>query len=185
VLEKAWAQRAGLGWIGKNANLLHPRHGSFFFLGELIVDLPLPADPPFSQDHCGSCTRCIDACPTDAIYRPGAVDANRCISYWTIEHRGPEFPEDLAPLFGDWVFGCDVCQDVCPWTRFGRPTPDVRFLPRDDTAHLDLDRWAELDLESYRSRFRRSPLKRPKYEGLMRNVANARRNQRANREGDE
>ena len=176
VLEKAWAQRAGLGWVGKNANLLNPGAGSFMFLGELIVDIPLPADVPFAADHCGSCTRCIDACPTDAIYRPGAVDANRCISYWTIEHRGPDLPEDLARDFGDWVFGCDICQDVCPWTKFSRQTSDGRFLARNDHAAPALDEWAEMDLKSFRTRFRRSPIKRAKYEGLLRNVANAKRN---------
>ncbi len=176
VLEKAWAQRAGLGWVGKNANLLNPGMGSFMFLGELIVDIPLPADEPFSADHCGSCTRCIDACPTDAIYSPGAVDANRCISYWTIEHRGPDLPADLASDFGNWVFGCDICQDVCPWTKFSRQTPDARFLARQDFAAPALADWAELDLESFRERFRRSPIKRTKYAGLMRNVANARKN---------
>jgi len=177
VLEKAWAQRAGLGWVGKNANLLNPRAGSFLFLGELIVDVALPPDDPFAGDHCGSCTRCIDACPTDAIYRPGAVDANRCISYWTIEHRGPDLPEDLATDFGEWVFGCDVCQDVCPWTKFSRDTPDARFLARDGVPSPSLDEWAELDLESFRERFRRSPIKRAKLEGLLRNVTNAGKSQ--------
>jgi epoxyqueuosine reductase len=148
------------------------------FLGELIVDLPLPPDEPFAADHCGSCTRCIDACPTDAIYRPGAVDANRCISYWTIEHRGPDFPDDLARHFGDWVFGCDICQDVCPWTKFSRPTSDTRFQARDGLAAPALDEWAEMDLESFRARFRRSPVRRAKYEGLLRNVRNAQRNRR-------
>jgi len=173
VLEKAWAQRAGLGWAGKNANLLNPRLGSYFFLAEMIVDVPLPPDAPFAADHCGSCTRCIDACPTDAIYRPGAVDANRCISYWTIEHRGPTFPEDLARDFGGWVFGCDVCQEVCPWTKFSRPTSDARFLARDGIATTPLAEWAELDIEAFRERFRRNPVKRAKYDGLMRNVASA------------
>ncbi|MFN3597130.1 MAG: tRNA epoxyqueuosine(34) reductase QueG [Rubricoccaceae bacterium] len=176
VMDKAWARRAGLGWIGKNSNLLSRQHGSFFFLGELIVDVPLSPDAPFSADHCGSCTRCIDACPTDAIYRPYAVDARRCISYWTIEHRGDDVPEDLARDFGTWTFGCDICQDVCPWNKFATPTRDARFLPRPGLTDTPPEAWEEIDLEAFRERFRRSPVKRARLEGYLRNVRLARQN---------
>lgn len=176
VMDKAWAQRAGLGWQAKNTNLITRTHGSFVFLGELITDVDLAPDPPFTADHCGSCTRCLDACPTGALDAPYQIDATRCVSYWTIEHRGPDFPEELAAEFGTWAFGCDVCQDVCPWTKFSRPTRDARFLPREGVEATPLAEWAELDLEAFRERFRRSPVKRTKWEGFLRNVENARRN---------
>jgi len=172
VMDKAWAQRAGLGWQGKNTNLLTRTHGSFVFLGELIVDVPLEPDAPFTADHCGSCTRCLDACPTGALDAPYQIDAERCVSYWTIEHRGPTLPE-VAKEFGTWAFGCDVCQDVCPWTRFSQPTRDARFLPRPGTTDTPLRVWAELDLEPFRERFRKSPVKRSKFEGWARNVRQA------------
>ena len=170
VLDKAWAQRSGLGWIGKNSNLISRSLGSFFFIGEIIIDLPLEHDGPI-PDYCGSCTRCIDACPTDAIYRPYAVDANRCISYWTIEHRGTEIPDVLGERFGSWIFGCDVCQDVCPWNKFKRPTSEERFSPRAGVVDSDLREWVELNLDEFRQRFRNSPVKRARFEGFKRNVA--------------
>ncbi len=172
VLDKVWAQRSGLGWMGKHTNLINQQIGSFFFIAEMIVDVPLPADGP-ATDHCGSCTRCIDACPTDAIYQPYAVDANRCISYWTIEHRGPEIPDDPGAQFGSWIFGCDICQDVCPWNKFKRPSPEDRFQPRPSVADTSLRDWLELDLDAFRERFRKTPVKRAKYEGFMRNVERA------------
>ncbi|HEX9950203.1 MAG TPA: tRNA epoxyqueuosine(34) reductase QueG [Rubricoccaceae bacterium] len=172
VMDKAWAQRAGLGWQGKNTNLLTRSHGSFVFLGELITDVPLAPDAPFTADHCGSCTRCLDACPTGALDAPYQIDAERCISYWTIEHRGETLPE-IAKQFGTWAFGCDVCQEVCPWTRFSQPTRDARFLPRPGTPDTPLRDWAELDLEGFRERFRKSPVKRSKFEGWARNVRQA------------
>jgi epoxyqueuosine reductase len=175
VMDKAWARRSGLGWQGKNANLINRSLGSFFFIGELIVDVPLPADGPI-PDYCGSCTRCIDACPTDAIYQPYAVDANRCISYLTIEHRGDDVPADLRPLMGNWIYGCDVCQDVCPWNSFKKPAQEERYQPRPGIADTDLETWAELDLEAFRGRFRGSPIKRAKHEGFLRNVRIARGN---------
>ena len=169
VLDKAWAQRSGLGWIGKHTNLINRDLGSFFSIGELIVDVPLPADGPV-PDYCGTCTRCIDACPTDAIYRPYAVDANRCISYLTIEHREDDVPAELQAKLNGWIFGCDICQDVCPWNKFKRPTREPRYLPRPGVVDTELREWIELDLERYRERFRKTPVKRAKFEGFLRNV---------------
>lgn len=169
VLDKAWARRSGLGWQGKHSNLLNRDLGSFFFIGELIVDVPLPADGPI-PDYCGSCTRCIDACPTDAIYQPYAVDANRCISYLTIEHRGDELPTEMHEGIGNWIFGCDICQDVCPWNKFKQPTREPRYTPRPGVTNTELREWVELDLEAFRARFRKSPVKRAKLEGFLRNV---------------
>ena len=169
VLDKVWAERCGLGWMGKHTNLIHRSLGSFFFIGELIIDLPLPPDSPV-PDYCGTCTRCIDACPTDAIYRPYAVDATKCISYWTIEHRGDDVPEALQPDFGTWIFGCDICQDVCPWNKFKRPTREARYMPRPGLPDTPLHEWAELDLGAFRERFRKNPVKRAKFEGFQRNV---------------
>ncbi len=176
VLDKVWAERAGLGWIGKSTMLLSPRLGTFTFVGELIVDVPLPPDDPFAADHCGSCTRCLDACPTGALDRPYEIDAERCISYLTIEHRGAELPEGTGSEVGNWVFGCDICQDVCPWNKFARPTAEPRFLPREGMPDTELREWAELDLDAFRERFRGSPVKRAKYEGFQRNVRAALRN---------
>ncbi len=169
VMDKAWAQRSGLGWIGKHTNLINRNLGSFFFIGELIVDVPLPEDGPL-PDYCGSCTRCIDACPTDAIYQPYAVDANRCISYLTIEHRGDDIPEALQPLMENWIFGCDICQDVCPWNKFKFATDEPRYLPRPGLPDTALRQWVELDLEAFRETFRNNPVKRARFEGFLRNV---------------
>jgi len=169
VMDKAWAARSGLGWQGKHSNLLNRQMGSWFFIGELIIDVPLPADHPV-EDFCGSCTRCIDACPTDAIYEPYAVDANRCISYLTIEHRTDDIPVDLASDMGNWIFGCDVCQDVCPWNKFKYATNEPGFLPREHSTETELREWIELDLATFRTRFENSPVQRPKFEGFMRNV---------------
>ena len=181
VLDKAWAQRAGLGWQGKNTNLLTRTHGSFVFLGELIVDVDLEPDAPFQADHCGSCTRCLDACPTGALDAPYQIDGTRCISYWTIESRDGTFPEPLASEFGSWIFGCDICQDVCPWTKFSQPTRDARFLPREGVTDTPVQEWAEIDLDAFRERFRRSPVKRSKWEGFVRNAEAALRNAEARR----
>ena len=170
VMDKVWARRSGLGWIAKNTNLINPRIGSWFFIGTLIIDVPLACDDPATYDHCGSCTRCIDACPTDAIYQPYAVDANRCISYWTIEHRGNALSEEIMSRQEDWIFGCDICQDVCPWNKFSRQTKESRFLPREGILDTPLEEWEELDLEAFRKRFRGSAVKRAKYEGFKRNV---------------
>ena len=169
VMDKVWAARSGLGWIGKHTNLLSRHLGSWFFIGELIVDVPMAYDEP-TTDHCGSCTRCIEACPTDAIYRPYAVDSNRCISYWTIEHRGDQIPDPIALQLEEWVFGCDICQDVCPWNKFKKATRETRFLPREGVADTPLDTWEELDLASFRRRFRKSAVTRAKFSGFKRNV---------------
>lgn len=175
VLDKAWARRSGLGWMGKHSNLINRSLGSFFFIGELIVDVPLAYDNPI-EDYCGSCTRCIDACPTDAIYQPYAVDANRCLSYWTIEHRGDDIPDTIASRMEDWIFGCDICQDVCPWTKFSKPTAEESYEPRPGLPDTKLDEWEELDLDAFRERFRKSAVKRTKLEGFQRNVRTALRN---------
>ena len=175
VLDKAWAARSGLGWVGKNSLLLSPRLGSFFFVGEMIVDVPLAYDGPMT-DHCGSCTRCLDACPTGAIVAPMEVDANRCISYLTIEHRGPQADDAPVGDVGNWIFGCDVCQDVCPWTqKFSQPTREPRYAAREGVADTPLAEWAELDVETFRARFKGSAVKRTKHEGLLRNIEAARR----------
>ena len=168
VLDRAWAARAGLGWVGKSTMLLNRKLGSFFFLGELIVDVPLPADGPI-PNYCGSCTRCIDACPTGAIYEPYAVDANRCIAYLTIERREP-MPAPVQSDVGNWIFGCDVCQDVCPWTKFSRPTSEPAYGPRPGVPDTSLREWIELDVDEWRRRFRKSPVKRAKFDGFRRNV---------------
>jgi epoxyqueuosine reductase len=143
--------------------------GSWFFIGELILDVELRPDEP-TTDHCGSCTRCIDACPTDAIYRPYVVDANRCISYLTIEHRADDVSPDLRSRHGNWIFGCDICQDVCPWNKFSKASSEERYAPRPGSTDTPLTEWLEIDLEEFRERFRRSPVKRTKYEGFRRNV---------------
>jgi epoxyqueuosine reductase len=168
VLDKAWAVQAGIGWLGKNANVLNKELGSFFFIGELIIDLELEPDSP-TTDHCGSCTRCIDACPTDAIYQPYRVDATRCISYLTIELR-EAIPEELHASMGNWMYGCDICQDVCPWNRKARPGSDSDLLARMALRERDLDFWSELDLNGYQELFRKSAVKRTKFSGLKRNI---------------
>ena len=172
VMDKAWAARSGLGWQGKNTLLLNRDLGSFFFLGELIVDLPLAYDAP-TADHCGSCTRCIDACPTDALYEPYALDAARCISYLTIEHRGFDVPDDIKDDLNDWIFGCDICQDVCPWNKFAEPTREKRYLPRPEVTETPLRDWVEVNLEEFKRRFEGTPVTRAGYEGFQRNVRNA------------
>jgi epoxyqueuosine reductase len=169
LLERAFAQQAGLGWIGKNTNLIHPDHGSYFFLGELLLDLELETDTPFTADRCGNCTACMDACPTGALVAPRMLDARRCISYLTIEHRAP-ISQSLRPLLGDRIFGCDICQEVCPWNRrFAHPTTEPAFRPLHPT--LDLVALLALDEDAFRARFRETPLWRPRRAGLLRNAA--------------
>ena len=171
ILERDLAQRAGLGWIGKNTMLINPQRGSFFFLGALFIDLELAPDAPFEADRCGTCTRCLDACPTDAFVEPRLLDATRCISYLTIEHRS-EIAEELQPLIGDLVYGCDICQDVCPWNqRFATQTGDPALAARPENEHPDAAELAALSDEDFRSRFKGSPIKRAKRSGLTRNAA--------------
>jgi len=180
VLDKAWAVKSGLGWIGKNSNLLNKKLGSWFFIGEMILDARFEYDKQLA-DHCGSCTRCIDACPTDAIYEPYRVDGSKCISYFTIELRG-EVPDEYQSQIGEWIFGCDICQDVCPWNRKARKGSEERLFAREDLIGHDLDFWEELDLDTYRQLFRKSAVKRAKFEGLKRNIEVASRNLRKQRD---
>jgi len=172
ILERVYARHAGIGWIGKNTCIIHQKLGSWLFLGVVLTSLNLPADIP-APDRCGSCTRCIDACPTHAILEPGKLDARLCIAYLTIEKRG-EIPEALRPAMGHHVFGCDICQDVCPWNnKAGNapPTPLPEFQPQEGLYHPELRHLAQMDIEAYRRAFRGSPVKRAKYSGLRRNVA--------------
>jgi epoxyqueuosine reductase len=171
ILERELAQRAGLGWIGKNTCLINPEQGSYFFLTVILLQAELPVNEPFINDHCGSCRRCIEACPTTCIREDRTLEANRCISYLTIELRGP-IPDDLRGEVGNWIFGCDVCQDVCPWNlRFASQAEDPAFQPRDFLDPPNIIDFLELDSTSYQSQLRESPLKRPKLAGLRRNAA--------------
>jgi epoxyqueuosine reductase len=170
VLEREWAVRAGLGWIGKNAMLIHPRAGSWFLLGELLLGVKTEYDALFTADYCGTCTRCIEACPTHCILPGRELDASHCISYLTIELRGASTcPAGLRDPIGDWVFGCDVCQQVCPWNRFARPTVEPAFAPRH--VALNLRELAEMDEETFRARFARSAIRRARRQGLAQNAA--------------
>ena len=176
VMDKAWAVRSGIGWLGKHTNVITREFGSWVFLGEILVDAELAYDDPMT-DHCGTCTACLDACPTGAIVEPYLLDARRCISYWTIEHRGPIDP-GIAAKMGGWVFGCDVCQDVCPWNRFQQPTREDSFHPREGSVAPALADLASITAEEFSRRFTRSPVKRTKREGLMRNAEAVRQSQR-------
>ncbi len=170
VLERAWAQRSGLGWIGKNGNLISKQSGSFFFIATLITDLSLTPDDPYAKDFCGSCTRCIDACPTDAILPGKVVDGSRCISYYTIELKDMLLPGEMKDKFQNWMFGCDVCQDVCPWNRFSAPTAETAFTPIPEILDLSTQEWKAMSEEAFRKVFKHSPLKRAKYKGIQRNL---------------
>ncbi|RIV42998.1 tRNA epoxyqueuosine(34) reductase QueG [Flagellimonas pelagia] len=168
VLDKAWAAKSGLGWIGKNSNLLTQQVGSFYFIAELIVDLELEYDTPVT-DHCGTCTACIDACPTQAIVEPYVVDGSKCISYFTIELKN-EIPSEFHDKLDDWMFGCDVCQDVCPWNRFSKPHQEPLFNPNPDLLNYSKKDWEEITEEVFREIFKKSAVKRTKWEGLKRNI---------------
>ncbi len=169
VLDRAWAARAGLGWIGKNTNLISPEHGSFFFIGELIIDLELPANEKVVRNHCGSCTRCIDACPTRALVAPNILDARRCISYQTIENRS-DIDAELKGKFENRVFGCDICQDVCPWNLKSEAHSLPEFLPNPRLMNLSREEWNEMDKSTFNELFRNSAVKRTRFEGLKRNL---------------
>jgi epoxyqueuosine reductase len=168
VLDKAWAAKSGLGWIGKHSNLLTQQLGSFYFIAELIVDLELEYDHPVT-DHCGTCTACMDACPTDAITEPYMVDGSKCISYFTIELKN-EIPGDVKGQFEDWLFGCDICQDVCPWNRFSRPHREPLFHPHPDLLSMTKKDWEDITEEVFKKVFKRSAVKRTGFSGLKRNV---------------
>jgi epoxyqueuosine reductase len=168
VLDKAWAAKSGLGWIGKNSNLLTQKVGSFYFIAELIIDLDLEYDQA-TTDHCGTCSACIDACPTQAIVSPYIVDGSKCISYFTIELKST-IPLEMKGQFGDWIFGCDVCQDVCPWNRFSKPHKEPLFNSNPEVLSLSKKDWEEITEETFKVVFKNSPLKRTKFEGLKRNI---------------
>ena len=169
ILERAWAKKSGIGWEGKHSLIIQKNKGSFFFLAEIIMDLELEYDTPFQTDHCGTCTRCIDACPTEAILPGRIINASRCISYLTIELK-EELPLEMRGKFEDWMFGCDICQDVCPWNRFSLPHREPAFNPHPDLLHMSKEDWEEITEEIFRDLFRKSAVKRTKYSGLKRNI---------------
>ena len=164
VLDKAWAAKSGLGWVGKNANLITQKVGSFYFIAELIVDIALEYDNP-TTNHCGTCTACIDACPTEAIVAPYVVDGSKCISYFTIELKD-NLPEEMKGKFNDWIFGCDVCQDVCPWNSFSKPHKEIRFQPNLEMLSFSKQEWQEITQETFAKVFKNSAIKRTKFDGL-------------------
>ncbi len=168
VMDKAWAERSGLGWVGKNSNLINKQQGSFFFIAELIIDLELSPDGPI-KDYCGNCSRCIDACPTEAIIKPYVVDGSKCISYFTIELK-EQIPIEWKGHFDDWAFGCDVCQQVCPWNRFSKPHQEDSFKPTGDLLKLKRKDWEEITLETFGKIFNKSAVKRTGFKGLKRNI---------------
>lgn len=171
VLERAWARESGLGWIGKNGNLINKEQGSFFFIATLITDLDLLYDEPFAKDYCGTCTRCIDACPTEAILPDRTVDGSRCISYFTIELKELMIPAEMNGKSGNWIFGCDTCQDVCPWNRFSTPHQEPGLDPLPGILQLSTSDWEEMTEESFRKIFKDSPVRRSKFSGIRRNLA--------------
>ncbi|KPM31351.1 Epoxyqueuosine (oQ) reductase QueG [Croceitalea dokdonensis DOKDO 023] len=168
VLDKAWAAKSGLGWMGKHSNLLTQQVGSFYFIAELIVDLELAYDTPVT-DHCGTCTACMDACPTEAIVAPYQVDGSKCISYFTIELK-EELPTEFSGKFDEWMFGCDVCQDVCPWNRFSKPHSEPLFDPHPDLLSMTKKDWEEITEDVFKKVFKKSAVKRTKFSGLQRNI---------------
>jgi len=170
VLERTWAEKSGLGWVGKNGNLINKSNGSFFFIATLITDIELDYDDPFAKDYCGTCTRCIEACPTDAILPDKVVDGSKCISYFTIELKDALIPGEMKGKFDNWMFGCDTCQDVCPWNRFSKPNTEIAFKPIPEILNLSKNEWDELTEESFRKIFKDSPLRRTKFKGIQRNL---------------
>lgn len=169
VLDKAWAAKSGLGWIGKHSNLLSQKTGSFYFIAELIIDLELDYDNP-TTDHCGTCTACIDACPTQAIVEPYVVDGSKCISYFTIELKD-ELPANMKDKFDDWMFGCDICQDVCPWNRFSKPHNESLFNPHPELLSMTKNDWEDITKDVFNKLFKNSAVKRTKFSGLQRNIS--------------
>ncbi|EAZ81696.1 tRNA epoxyqueuosine(34) reductase QueG [Algoriphagus machipongonensis] len=169
VMERQWAKKAGLGWLGKNSLLLNRQMGSFFFLAELIIDLEVTPDTPLAKDYCGTCTACIDACPTDAIVDHGVIDGSKCISYLTIELKDA-IPSEFQGKMENWAFGCDICQDVCPWNRFSKPHQEAKFQPHPELAEFTHRDWQEITEETFRKVFKKSAVKRTKLAGLKRNV---------------
>jgi epoxyqueuosine reductase len=170
VLERAWARKSGLGWIGKNGNLINKQSGSFFFIATLITDLDLDYDDPLAKDYCGSCTKCIDACPTEAILPGKVINGSKCISYFTIELKDEIIPSEMKGRFSNWMFGCDICQDVCPWNRFSHPHNEKAFSPFPEILNLSTKEWEELSEEMFRKIFKFSPLSRSKHKGIQRNI---------------
>jgi epoxyqueuosine reductase len=170
VLERSWAQKSGLGWVGKNGNLINKQSGSFFFIATLITDMELEYDDAFAKDYCGTCTKCIDNCPTEAILPDKVIDGSKCISYFTIELKDALIPGTMKGKFDNWMFGCDVCQDVCPWNRFSKPSNEISFTPVPEILNFTKKNWEELTEESFKIIFKNSPLKRSKFEGIKRNL---------------
>ncbi|MBP6024116.1 tRNA epoxyqueuosine(34) reductase QueG [Ferruginibacter sp.] len=170
VLERAWAQKSGLGWIGKNGNLINKQAGSFYFIATLIVDLELEYDNPVAKDYCGSCTKCITECPTEAILPDKVIDGSKCISYFTIELKDALIPDAMKGKFENWMFGCDVCQDVCPWNRFSKPNNEINFFPLPEILNFTKNDWEELTEENFKIIFKDSPIKRTKFTGIKRNL---------------
>ena len=168
ILERAWAEKSGLGWIGKNTNLISKKNGSFFFLCEIILDLELEYDH-IETDHCGSCTACIDACPTNAIVEPYVVDGSKCISYYTIELKN-NIPDYAKNTYDEWIFGCDICQDVCPWNRFSKPHQEPLFNPNDEFLSISKNDWIEMTKETFNKVFKNSAIKRAGFDGIKRNI---------------
>jgi epoxyqueuosine reductase len=170
VLERTWAQKSGLGWVGKNGNLINKQSGSFFFIATLIVNLELEYDNPLVKDYCGSCTKCIDNCPTEAILPDKIIDGSKCISYFTIELKDALIPDAMKGKFDNWMFGCDVCQDVCPWNRFSKPNNEINFTPLPQILNFTNNDWEELTEENFKEVFKNSALKRTKFAGIKRNL---------------
>lgn len=169
VMDKAWAKKAGLGWLGKNTNLIHPKEGSFFFIAEIISDLSFTQDPPM-RDYCGTCSKCLDACPTNALATPYQIDASRCISYLTIELKDQLIPQQFNESMENWMFGCDICQDVCPWNRFSKAHQEKRFNPDFELLNLNTNDWQALTSDHFEILFKNSAIKRTGFQGLKRNI---------------
>lgn len=179
MMDKAWAVRAGLGWLGKHSNVITKEFGSWFFIGEIIIDVELQYDENIVANHCGNCTACLDACPTNAIVAPFVVDSKACLSYATIELRVPDLPEEIEKNLNGWLYGCDICQDICPWNRFEKPTEEMRFEPRNSETSANLMEILSLSPEKYAERFRRSAIKRTKLSGLQRNAKALKNNRKS------